>query len=98
MSHPGSLSWSFQRGLSAVWDSRNHGGAPIPVSSRDDFLIGSVVLRAGQWPPLQGSRSRASDTLGKLGMLTRGAQSERPKERRQSGVVDIDGNLRPEVH
>ena len=28
-------------------------------------------------------------------MLTRGAQSERPKKRRQSGVVDIDGSLRP---
>jgi hypothetical protein len=27
-----------------------------------------------------------------------GAQSERPKKRRQSGVVDIDGSLRPEVH
>jgi hypothetical protein len=31
-------------------------------------------------------------------MLTRGAQSERPRKKRQSGVVDIDGSLRPEVH
>ena len=29
-------------------------------------------------------------------MLTWGAQSEWPKKRRQSGVVDIDGSLRPE--
>jgi hypothetical protein len=27
-----------------------------------------------------------------------GGQSERPKKRRQSGVVDVDGRLRPEVH
>jgi hypothetical protein len=37
------------------------------------------------------------DILGKPGMLTGGAQSERPK-RRQSGVVDIDGSLRPAMH
>jgi len=31
-------------------------------------------------------------------MATRGAQSERPRTRRQSGVVDLDGSLRPELH
>jgi hypothetical protein len=35
---------------------------------------------------------------GKLAMLTRGAQSERPRKRRQSGVVDVDGSLQLEVH
>lgn len=35
---------------------------------------------------------------GKLGRLIRGAQSEPPTEKRQSGVVDIDGGLRQGVH
>jgi hypothetical protein len=35
--------------------------------------------------------------LGKLGRLIRGAQSERPGEKRQSGVVDIDSGLRQGV-
>ena len=30
---------------------------------------------------------------GKLAMLTRGAQSERLRKRRQSGMVDLDGSL-----
>jgi len=30
---------------------------------------------------------------GKLAVLTRGAQAERLRERRQSGVVDFDGSL-----
>jgi hypothetical protein len=52
------------------------------------------------WPIIGESRGRGEtgDTLGKPGMLTRGGQSERPKKRRQSGVVDVDGSLRPEVH
>jgi hypothetical protein len=44
-------------------------------------------------------RGGTGGTLGeKLGLLTRGAWSERPRERRQSGVMDVDGSLRPEVH
>jgi hypothetical protein len=35
---------------------------------------------------------------GKLGKLIRGAQPERPREKRQSGVVDIDGGLHQGVH
>jgi hypothetical protein len=42
-------------------------------------------------------RGETGGTRGKLGMLTRGGQSERLRERRQSGV-DVDGSLRPEVH
>ena len=38
------------------------------------------------------------DRPGKLGTLVRGAQSERPKKERQSGVVKVDGRLRGEVH
>ena len=38
------------------------------------------------------------DRPGKLGTLVRGAQSERPKKERQSGVVKVDGSLRGEVH
>ena len=38
------------------------------------------------------------DRPGKLGTLGRGAQSERPKKERQSGVVKVDGSLRGEVH
>jgi hypothetical protein len=37
-------------------------------------------------------------TPGKLGMLVRGAMSARPRQRRQSGVVDINGELREGVH
>jgi hypothetical protein len=37
-------------------------------------------------------------TPGKLGRLIRGVWSERPREKRQSGVVDVDGSLRLEVH
>ena len=32
------------------------------------------------------------DRPGKLGTLVRGAQSERPKKERQSGVVKVDGS------
>jgi hypothetical protein len=40
------------------------------------------------------------DRLEKLGTLVPrgGAQSERPKKERQSGVVKVDGRLRGEVH
>ena len=34
------------------------------------------------------------DRPGKLGTLVWGAQSERPKKERQSGVVKVDGSLR----
>ena len=35
---------------------------------------------------------------GKLAMLTQGGQSEQLRKRRQSGVVDLDGSLGPELH
>jgi len=35
---------------------------------------------------------------GKLGRLIRGGQLERSREKRQSGVVDIDGGPRQGVH
>ena len=38
-------------------------------------------------------RGETCCTRGKLAMLTRGAQSERLRKRRQSGVVDLDGSL-----
>jgi hypothetical protein len=38
------------------------------------------------------------DRPGKLGKLVRGAQSERPKKERQSGVVKVDIRLRGKVH
>ena len=43
-------------------------------------------------------RGEPGGSPGKLGFLTRGAQSERPREKRQSGVVDIEDSLRREVH
>jgi hypothetical protein len=51
-------------------------------------------------PMVEVRRDRGSrgGSPGKLGILTRGAQSERPRDRRQSGVVDIEGRLRREVH
>ena len=43
-------------------------------------------------------RGETGGNLRKLRRLIRGAQSERPREKRQSGVVDIDGGLRQGVH
>jgi hypothetical protein len=43
-------------------------------------------------------RSEPGGGPGKPEMLTRGTQSERLTKRRQSGVVDIEGSLRQEVH
>jgi hypothetical protein len=43
-------------------------------------------------------RGETCGALGKLAMLTQEAQSERPRKRRQSGVVDLDGNLGPDLY
>jgi len=79
-------------------------GGPCVIAD----VIFAVVI--GVRPVGQGSRSQSLGTLGghcgrgetygtpgKLAMVTR-AQSERPRKRRQSGVVDLDRSLGPELH
>jgi hypothetical protein len=43
-------------------------------------------------------RGETGGKPGKLGRLIRGTQSEQPREKRQNGVVDIDGDPRQGVH
>jgi len=52
--------------------------------------------RANRWVNV--AEVKRGGAPGKLGMLTRGAQSEGLRQRRQSGVMDINGGLRQGVH
>jgi hypothetical protein len=70
-----------------------------------DVIIGVIIgarpvrrERVGQSTGVGRGRGETGGSLGKLGRLIRGAQSEWPREKRQSGVVDIDGGLRQGVH
>jgi hypothetical protein len=59
------------------------------------------VNSTGRREPIVGlmwAEVKRGGTPGKLEMLTRGAQSEGLRQRRQSGVVDINGGLRQGVH
>ena len=70
-----------------------------------DVIIGVIIgarpvrrERVGQSMGFGQGRGETGGNPGKLGRPIRGAQSERPREKRQSGVVDMDGRLRQGVH
>jgi hypothetical protein len=91
-----------------AWRGASSGGPSVIADVIFAVVIFAVVIGAS--PVGRGRRSQSlgyvgggcgrgetCGTRGKLAMLTRG-ESERPRKRRQSGVVDLDGNLGPELH
>ena len=72
-----------------------------------DVIIGVTIgarpvrrVRVGQSMGLVEVEAKLVATWGSynIGRLIRERQSERPREKRQSGVVDIDSGLRQGVH
>ena len=62
----------------------------------NDVIIGTCPIQQGVMTPIvrvMQAEVRRGKTLGKLRMLTRWGQSEEQRQRRQSGVVDINGGL-----
>ena len=72
----------------ASGNSRRHHGVVIGAQARS-------TTRCNQSSRFE---VKPVDRPGKLGTLVRGAQSERPRKERQSGVVKVNGRLRGEVH
>lgn len=90
-----------------AWRDASPGGPSVIVDVISAVVIGvRPVGRGSRNQSLRyvGGRSGRGETCGTPGKASNaapgggGAQSERLRKRRQSGVVDLDGSLRPELH